>query len=93
MPRRNALARSVSMPTKKCEQKRKAVVINEDTVHAAVNNGNGRPRIGQYRRKSESANAKPRTKRVKEPGRKKGARVEETTKVARIDKRKHVRNG
>ena len=66
----------VSMPTKKRERKRKAVVVNEDTVHVADEHGNGDEETAQKRpvkrRKSESANAKPRTKRTKEPSRKSG---------------------
>ena len=80
----------VSMPTKKRERKRKAVVINEDTVYASDENGDGDAKTAQKRpvkrRKSESANAKPRTKRTKEPSRKrKGVGVEEMTNVASID--------
>ena len=57
------------MPIKERDQKGKAVVINEDTVHAADVNGNGDAKMAQKRRekrrKSESANTKPRTKRMK----------------------------
>ena len=63
-----------------------AVVINEDTVHAAEGNGNGDVKAAQKRpvkrRKSESANVVPQTKRMKDPNRKtKGVRVEETTRM------------
>ena len=81
----------VSMPMKKREQKGKAIVINEGIVHAADGDGNGNAKVAQkrpvQRRKSECANAKPRTKLMKEPSRKKkGVRVEETTTMASIDK-------
>jgi hypothetical protein len=80
----------VSLPIKGRERKRKAVVINEDTVCSADGGSNGDAKAAQKgpvkRRKSESANAKPRTKRTKEPSRKKkGAGAEETTKVTNID--------
>ena len=74
------------MPTKKRKRNRKAVVTSEDTVHAADGHGNGDAKAAQKRpvkrRKSESANAIPRTKRMKDPNRKtKGVRVEETTRM------------
>jgi hypothetical protein len=81
----------VSLPIKGRERKRKAVVIDEDTVCAADGSSSGNPKAAQKgpvkRRKSESANAKPRTKRAKEPSRKKkGVGAEETTtKVTSID--------
>ena len=56
----------VSVRTKKCERKRKAVVIDEDTVRAADKNGNGDAKTAQKRgKRMKSANAKPRTKRTK----------------------------
>ena len=59
----------VSMSIKNREQKREAVVINEVTVNAADGNENGGAKVTQKRplnrRKSESANAKPRTRRMK----------------------------
>ena len=59
----------VSMSIKNREQKREVVVINEVTVNAADGNGNGCAKVTQKRplnrRKSESANAKPRTRRMK----------------------------
>ena len=78
------------MPIKESGQKRKAVVTNEDTVHAADGNGNGDAKAAQKgpakRRKSESANVVPRTKRMKVPSRKeKGVRVEETMKMVSFD--------
>lgn len=70
----------VSTPIKKREQERKAVVISEDIVHCADENGKGDAKVGQKRpvkrRNRESANGKPRTKRMKELSRKK--RLEET---------------
>ena len=79
VPKRNAPAVRVSTPIKKREQERKAVVINEDTVHCADGNGNGDAKVGQKRPvkrgKSESANGKPRTKRMKELSRRKRLEV------------------
>ena len=73
----------VSLPIKGRERKRKAVVINEDTVHGVDGDGNGDAKAAQKRpvkrRKSESADAKPRTRK------KKGVRVGETTKVTSSD--------
>jgi len=72
------------------ERKRKAVVINDDPVHTVDGDKDGDAKVAQKRpvkkQKSESADAKPRTKRAKDPSRKKKEmRVEETTKVACID--------
>ena len=78
------------MPIKECEQERKAVVINEGTVHIADGNRNGDAKVAQTRpvkrRKCESANVVPRTTRIKNPNRKKkGERVEETAKTTSFD--------
>ena len=84
MPQRNALGGSACVcQSRKGEQKGKAVLINEDTVHSADGNGTGDAKVARKRLvrrpKSESANAVLRTKRMKDPSRnKKGARVEET---------------
>ena len=63
------------MPIKKREQKGNVVAIDEGIVHAADGNGNSDAKVAQKRpvkkRKSECANAKPRTKRMTEPSRKK----------------------
>ena len=80
----------VSLPLKGRERKRKAVVINDDPVHTVDGDKDGDAKVAQKRpvkkQKSESADAKPRTKRAKDPSRKKKeVRVEETTKVACID--------
>ena len=65
------------MPTKKRERKRKAVVIDEDTVHTADENGNRDGKTAQKervkRRKREFARAKPHTKGTKERVEKRGA--------------------
>ena len=59
-------------------------------MHAAGRNGNVDAKVAQKRplkrRKSESTNAKPRTKQAKELSRKtKGVRMEKTTKVVSTD--------
>ena len=84
------------VPIKKCEQRGKAVII-EDIMHTADGGGNGDTKVAQKKpkkQKSEPANAKLRTKRKKEPNRKrKGVRVEGTTKVASQPRReKDVRD-
>ena len=65
------------MGAKKRERKRKNVGINEDVVHADEN-GNGDAKTAQRRsvrrRQSESANAKLRNNRPKEPSREKKRR-------------------
>ena len=78
------------MLIKEGEQKGKAVVINEDTVHTADGSGNGNAKVAQNRpvkrRKSESARVVPRTKQNKDLTRKqKGVRVEETTTMTSFD--------
>ena len=73
----------MSVPITKRDKKRKAVVINSDTVNDGGRNGNGDSTVAQKRalkrQKSELANAN-RTKRTKEPSLK--SRVEEMMKVA-----------
>ena len=73
----------VSLPIKGRERKRKAVVINEDTVNGVDGDSHGDAKVAQKRpvkrRKSETADAKPRTRK------KKGVRVGETTKVTSSD--------
>ena len=73
MPQRNALGRSIQ--SRNPEQKGKAVVINEEIVHAADGSENGDAKVASERplkrRKSESANAKLLSERMKEPSRKK----------------------
>ena len=78
------------MPIKEREQKGKAVLIDEDTAYGADRNGNGDAKVAQKRpvkrRKSESANVVLQTKRMKDLSRKKkGVRVEETTKMPSFD--------
>ena len=78
------------LPIKEHEQKGRTVTINEDTVDAVDGNGHGDAKVAQKRpverRKSESANIVPRTKRMKASGRKKkGERVGETTKMTGFD--------
>ena len=76
----------VSLPLEGRERKRKAVVINNDPVHTVDGDRNGDAKMAQTRpvkkQRSEPADANPRTKRAKEPSRKKKeVRVEVTTKV------------
>jgi len=83
----------VPLPLKGRERKRKAVVINDDPVHTVYRDRNGDAKVAQKRpvksQKSESADAKPRTKRAKEPSRKKKeVRVEVTTKVTSRSEKK-----
>ena len=78
------------MPIKEREKKGRAIVTNEDIVHAEDGNGNRdakvAPKMSVKRGKSAIANAKPCTKWSKESsGEKKGVRVEDMTKMSSFD--------
>ena len=65
-------------------------VINENGVHGTDGNGSGDAKVAQKRSvkrcNSESADVVSRTKRMKDPSRKKkGVRVEGTTKMTSFD--------
>ena len=80
----------LAYPFSSYKKKRRAVVTDEDIVHAEDGNGNGDAKVVSgrplKRRKSETAYARPCTKRTKElSSKKKGARVEGTTKTPSFD--------
>lgn len=90
----------MSIPIKKREQKEKAVIINEDTAHAADRNGNGDAKVAQRGLEIGEIGNRPtpnrelKTRVGKRRGRE-GTRGEETTTMTSIDegiKRNNVRD-
>ena len=73
----------MSVPIEKREQKGKAIVINDDTVHSADVNGNGDARVaymGPVKRQKSAPN-RSLNGRKNRIGKGRGVRVEGTTKV------------